>query len=330
MLEVGELFFREDGTIETTTTSTGLPLSDAALIDAYTDHLLLERHLSGHTADAYRADLTALAIFLARGRIGLLDVSYPVLRRWLAHLRTREYARSTVARKTASVRGFYSWAARRGMIEASPAALLAHRAGGSRLPAVLKPLEAGELAESPAEDSIGLRDRAVLELLYGCGLRVSELSGLDVEDVDPEGGRVRVLGKGRKERMVPMGEPAREAVKRYLREARPAMSPGASVAGRSAGTSDGRTLFFNRRGKRMTPRDVRAMLDGYVRLTLGARNVSPHTLRHSFATHLLEGGADIRVVQELLGHSNLSTTQRYTHVSKGRLFDSYRQSHPRA
>ncbi|MBA3551637.1 MAG: tyrosine recombinase [Actinobacteria bacterium] len=310
----------------TTSTSTGSPLSDGALIDAYSDHLLLERHLSGHTADAYRADLTSLAIFLARGRIGLLDVSYPILRRWLAHLRTREYARSTVARKTASVRGFYSWAARRGMIEASPAALLAHRAGGSRLPAVLKPLEAGALAEAPAEDSIGLRDRAVLELLYGCGLRVSELSGLDVEDVDPEGGRVRVLGKGGKERMVPMGEPAREAVKRYLREARQAMSPGPGVAG----TSRGRTLFFNRRGKRMTPRDVRAMLDGYVRLTLGARNVSPHTLRHSFATHLLEGGADIRVVQELLGHSNLSTTQRYTHVSKGRLFDSYRQSHPRA
>jgi site-specific recombinase XerD len=176
-----------------------------------------------------------------------------------------------------------------------------------------------------------LRDRAVLELLYGCGLRVAELCGLDVEDVDVEGQRVRVMGKGGKERVVPMGDFAAQAVVDYLREGRVAYLPSVeSREGRPASEADGSALFLNRRRRRLGSRDARALVDRYVRAVLEGRKVSPHTLRHSFATHLLEGGADIRTVQDLLGHASLATTQRYTHVSRGRLFEAYRRSHPRA
>ncbi|MGH2556060.1 MAG: tyrosine-type recombinase/integrase, partial [Actinomycetota bacterium] len=178
-----------------------------------------------------------------------------------------------------------------------------------------------------------LRDRAVLELLYGCGLRVAELCGLDVDDVDVDGQRVRVMGKGGKERVVPMGDFAARAVRDYLSDGRSAfISPPDPKTGTSSAPdpADRSALFFNRRKKRMGPRDARAMVDRYVREVLEGRKVSPHTLRHSFATHLLEGGADIRSVQDLLGHASLATTQRYTHVSRGRLFEAYRQSHPRA
>jgi site-specific recombinase XerD len=214
------------------------------------------------------------------------------------------------------------------------------------LPTVLKPAEAERLAEAPrSPDAIGLRDRAILELLYGCGLRVAELCGLDLWDIDPEAQWVRVLGKGAKERIVPMGDFAAEALREYLAggrdglrppsyEASPAAArPGTETANAQVPTSwkvNQAALFFNRRKKRMTPRDVRAMLNRYLGDELSGRKVSPHTLRHSFATHLLEGGADIRTVQDLLGHASLATTQRYTHVSRGRLFEAYRLSHPRA
>ena len=166
----------------------------------------------------------------------------------------------------------------------------------------------------------------MLELLYGSGLRVAEACGLNLEDLDLEGQRVRVMGKGGKERVVPMGDFAAEALGRYLEDGRGAFLPGPES--RARGAED--VLFFNRRKKRMTPRDARAMVDRYVRFALAGRSVSPHTLRHSFATHLLEAGADIRAVQELLGHASLATTQRYTHVSRTRLFEAYRRSHPRA
>jgi integrase/recombinase XerC len=229
------------------------------------------------------------------------------------------------------------------MMQTNPATLLSGPAPASRLPTVLKPVEAEMLATAPevaadagadaisSRDPRRLRDRAVLELLYGCGLRVAELCGLNVEDVDVEGGWVRVMGKGGKERVVPMGDFAGGAVRDYLHEGRAALIPtveeNESVSGSAAERS---ALFLNRRKKRMGPRDARAMVERYVREVLQGRKVSPHTLRHSFATHLLEGGADIRAVQELLGHASLATTQRYTHVSRGRLFEAYRQSHPRA
>jgi integrase/recombinase XerC len=305
-----------------------VPPAAARAIDAFVTHLSLERRLSPHTVTAYRQDVTSLAVFLDRAGTSLLDARYPQLRRWLAQLTTRGYARASIARKAASVRTFFAWAARRGLVPANPAALLARPSPASRLPIVLKPGEAGRLAEAPDGDGpIVLRDRAILELLYASGLRVAELCGLDQWDVDIEGRRVRVMGKGSKERIVPMGDVAAVALAAYLAGGRPALAPDATDGSAPDGASA--AMFFNRRRKRMTPRDVRAMMQRYVRPALGARTVGPHTLRHSFATHLLEGGADIRVVQDLLGHASLATTQRYTHVSRSTLFAAHRRSHPR-
>jgi integrase/recombinase XerC len=317
---------------------------DASAIEAFVDHLQLERGLSAHTVRAYRNDVASLSTFLRRGGRSLMDADHAVLRRWLAQLRTRGYARTSLHRKAAAVRTFYAWATRRRIVETNPAALLSGPSPASRLPAVLKASEAELLATAPEDagkqradtgrppDRRSLRDRAVLELLYGCGLRVAELCGLNVEDVDVDSQRVRVMGKGRKERVVPMGDFAAQAVVDYLREGRAVYLP--SAEGQEKGSvsrgADGAALFFNRRRKRLGPRDARALVDRYVRAVLDGRKISPHTLRHSFATHLLEGGADIRTVQDLLGHASLTTTQRYTHVSRGRLFEAYRRSHPRA
>ena len=297
---------------------------DAGLIDRFVRHLTLERRLSAHTASGYRADLSGLAVFLARSGTGLHAVTYPLLRRWLAHLATRGYARTSIARKAASVRSFYRFLNARGVLEANPAVLLSAPRLPSRLPAVLRQTEARALVEAPQrDDGYGVRDRAILELLYGTGLRVSELCRLDVQDVDLERRRVRVFGKGGKEREVPIGDPAAEAVEEYVIRARSGQAPDPSA-------TDVPALFFNRRRRRIGPREVRTLVDGYLRAALPGRQGSPHTLRHSFATHLLEGGADIRAVQELLGHASLANTQRYTHVSRGRLFAAYRSSHPRA
>jgi integrase/recombinase XerC len=302
---------------------------DANVVDGFVDHLSLERGLSPHTVAAYRSDVSSLAAFLHRAGVGLPEATYPQLRRWLAHLTTRGYARSSMARKGASIRTFYAWASRRGVVVANPASLLSRPAPAYRLPTVLKAGEAAALMEAPAgEGPIALRDRAILELLYSCGIRVAELCSLDLRDVDLVGRRVRVMGKGSKERVMPLGDFAAEAVHVYLASGRAAMAP--DVPEPTAGRAGEAAVFFNRRRRRMTPRDVRAMMQRYVQGTLGDRKVSPHTMRHSFATHLLEGGADIRAVQELLGHASLATTQRYTHVSKGTLFDAYRRSHPRA
>jgi integrase/recombinase XerC len=303
--------------------------ADARAIEAFVDHLRLERRLSPHTVEAYRADVASLATFLERGRVPVLEAPYPLLRRWLAHLATRGYARSSIARKAASVRTFYTWAWRRGLAKANPGALLARPKAESRLPTVLRTTEAERLATQPSgDDPIALRDRAILELLYGSGLRVAELCGLDVADVDLGAQRVRVLGKGSKERVVPVGDYAAQAIAVYLEGGRTWFLVRRPMASSPRLSLD--ALFLNRRGKRLTPRDARAAVDRYVKEVLQGRKVSPHTLRHSFATHLLEGGADIRTVQELLGHASLATTQRYTHVSKGRLFDAYQRSHPRA
>lgn len=302
---------------------------DVSVVEAFVDHLSLERGLSPHTVAAYRSDVSSLAAFLHRAGVGLPGATYPQLRRWLAHLTTRGYARSSMARKGASIRTFYAWASRRGVVVANPASLLSRPVPAYRLPTVLKVGEAATLMEAPAEEGpIALRDRAILELLYSCGIRVAELCSLDLRDVDLDGRRVRVMGKGSKERVVPMGDFAAEAVSAYLASGRASMAP--DVPEPTPGRAGQAAVFFNRRRRRMTPRDVRAMMQRYVQGTLGDRKVSPHTMRHSFATHLLEGGADIRAVQELLGHASLATTQRYTHVSKGTLFDAYRRSHPRA
>jgi integrase/recombinase XerC len=305
------------------------PGDDADAIRGFVDHLALERHLSAHTVQAYRSDLEHLARFLERQGGSLASAEYPTLRRFLAHEMTLGYARSSVARRVAAIHTFYRWARARGIVESDPAALLGRPKVVSRLPTVLRPAEAAALVQAPEIDAdeagdlferaVALRDGAVLELLYGSGLRVAEVAGLTLDRVDLDRGRVTVLGKGAKEREVPLSDFAIDAVRAYLAEGRHRLMGAGSAA-----------LFFNRKGKPLGPRDIRALVGRYGGRTLSGRHVSPHTLRHSFATHLLEGGADIRAVQELLGHASVATTQRYTHVSRTRLFDAYRQSHPRA
>jgi integrase/recombinase XerC len=306
-----------------------LPPSELDLIDAFVDHLRLERHLSAHTLAAYRRDLIHLATFLHRGRSSLLDAERQTLRRFLAQQHSLGYARASVARRVAAIHTFYRWAVVDGRSSADPSSLLGRPKVVGRLPTVLRPAEADLLVEAPpsvsvdepdpVEDAIVLRDSAVLELLYGSGLRVSEIAALSVDRVDLTRARVRVMGKGAKEREVPMSEPSVAALRDWLDRGRPCIAADGS-----------QVLFFNRRRKPIGPRDIRALVEGYSKRLLPGRRVTPHTLRHSFATHLLEGGADIRVVQELLGHASVATTQRYTHVSRSRLFEAYERSHPRA
>jgi site-specific recombinase XerD len=301
--------------------------ADERLIDAFADHLALERRLSPHTVAAYRRDLRQLATFLGRQGRSLVSVSYPELRRFLAQQATLGYARSSIARRVGTIHTFYRWAVSREVLERDPAALLGRPKVRNRLPAVLRPREAAALVEAPAphgdaeplERGVVLRDRAILELMYGSGLRVAEVAGLTVDRLDLTRGRVIVMGKGSKEREVPLSDPARASIADYLVEGRAPMAAEGSAA-----------AFFNRRKKPIGTRDIRRLVGRYGARTLSGRRVTPHTLRHSFATHLLEGGADIRAVQELLGHASVATTQRYTHVSRSRLFDAYRQSHPRA
>jgi tyrosine recombinase XerC len=297
-------------------------LKDVRLIEEFVQHLALERRLSPHTIAAYRGDLLGLATFLGRSGTDLGGATHTLLRRWLAHLSTRGYARTTVARKAAAVRSMYRYLAGRGRVPSNPAALLAAPKLPALLPSVLKEGEAATLVEAAeGDDPYVLRDRAILELLYATGIRVAELCRLDVGDIDLERGRVRVLGKGGAEREVPFGDVALDALAAYLRTARQGLL-------REGGPVE--AVFLNRRGKRTTTRDIRSVVQKYRDRVLTGRHASPHTLRHSFATHLMEGGADIRAVQELLGHTSLATTQRYTHVSRRRLFGVYRDSHPRA
>jgi integrase/recombinase XerC len=309
-----------------------LPPSEADPIDAFVSHLALERHLSTHTVVAYRRDLTQLATFLHRQGETLRSASYPLLRRFLAQLHTLGYARATVARKVGAIHSFYRWAVADGSMTDDPSSLLGRPKVVNRLPTVLRPAEAAALAEAPpseaasavpaepsVERAVALRDVAALELMYGSGLRVGELAGLTIERVDLDRRRVSVMGKGAKEREVPISDYAAEALDAYLREGRPLLAPDGS-----------RELLHNRRKKPFSSRDIRTMVERYGGTVLPGRRVTPHTLRHSFATHLLEGGADIRAVQELLGHASVATTQRYTHVSRARLFQAYEQSHPRA
>lgn len=305
----------------------GLPRTEIELLRAFEDHLALERRLSPNTVAAYAGDLGQLAVFLTRDRSSLGGAPYRLLRRFLAQQHTRGYARATIARRVGAIRTFYRWAVSTGRLESDPSVLLGRPKVINRLPTVLRPAEAEALAESPPrsedgeplERAVASRDRAVLELLYGSGLRVGEVATLTVDRIDVPRGRVLVLGKGSKEREVPISEYAADAVGDYLREGRPVIA-----------AEDSSQLFFNRRRKPFSERDIRSMVQRYGATLLPGRRVTPHTLRHSFATHLLEGGADIRAVQELLGHASVATTQRYTHVSRRRLFEAYGLAHPRA
>jgi tyrosine recombinase XerC len=293
-------------------------------LEAFVAHLRDERGLSVHTVAAYRRDLIQFLQYA--GRAGVTDpgqVEPLLLRRFLALQRTRGLAAASIARKAAALRAAFRFLGRRGLVPENPAAGLGVPRGPKRLPVVLKPRQVDRLLAGPEPvDPIGLRDRAILELLYATGIRVGELCGLRLGDVDLAADTVLVLGKGAKQRVVPFGEPARVALLEYLANGRAAMLPGAAV--------DREVLFFNRRRRPMTQRDVRGMLERYRAAAGAPAGTSPHTLRHSYATHLLEGGADLRAVQELLGHVALTTTQIYTHVSNERLRRVYEQAHPRA
>ncbi len=278
------------------------------------------------TVRAYRSDVESFAEWAARsGVVGPGEVDRILLRRYLAYLATRGYERRSIARKAAALRRYFAFAKRRGLSEADPSRRLTASSGDGRLPRVLTPgelealLEGPESAPTPQDPRVRatrLRDDAVLELLYGSGLRVSECCGLDRDGLDLAGGTVTVWGKGGKQRRVPMSEPSADACRKYLELARPVLSGPETPPD---------AVFLNARGRRLGSRDVRRIID---RRTVVPTH--PHALRHTYATHLLDGGADLRVVQELLGHASLRTTQRYTHVSQERLVGVYKKAHPRA
>lgn len=280
---------------------------------------------SPHTRKAYESDLRQFVAWAGRGgAAGPQSVDHLVLRRYLAYLTTRGMARPTIARKAAALRAFFGWLRRRGVVTVDPTRNLRTPRGDRRLPRVPKAAEVATLLEvAPAEEGVAaavtLRDAAILEVLYGAGLRVSELCGLGPSDVDLQGGMVTVLGKRSKIRRVPLGEMAIAAIRAYLDRGRAILSGPSSPPD---------ALFLNRRGRRLTPRDAHRILER--RLLTDGRAISPHSLRHAYATHLLEGGADLRAVQELLGHADVATTQLYTHLTKDRLRAVYDATHPRA
>lgn len=295
------------------------------LLHAYGRHLGAERGRSPHTRRAYLGDVRNLLTFAAgRGILDLDELRIADLRAWLGGQADAGAARSTIARRAASARTFLGWAAHTGRIPTDPSLRLVAPRRHSALPDVLKQTEAGQLLDVAAvraddADPIHVRDRAMLELLYASGIRVGELAALDVDDLDLDQRVVRVMGKGSKERVVPFGEPARRGLLAWL-----------AVRATLATPTSGPALFLGRRGRRVDARQVRSTVHEMLSHLPDAPDLGPHGLRHSAATHLLEGGADLRMVQELLGHASLATTQLYTHVSVERLRTSYEQAHPRA
>lgn len=322
--------------------------SREVVIDAYERHLRLERNRSPHTVRAYLADLRDFLASVdgdripvsagdtgdpatprpdapARPETPLKDIRLADLRAWLGVLASAGAARSSVARRSAALRTFFGWATRQGHVDLDPSLRLVAPKRHRTLPPVLAKDDAAGLLDVAAvaaddDDPVHLRDRAILELLYATGVRVGELTGLDIDDVDLGNDVVRVIGKGDKERRVPFGGPARSALREWLDRGRP----------RLLAEGSGPSLFLGRRGRRIDPRQVRTLVHDMLTHVPDAPDLGPHGLRHSAATHLLEGGADLRMVQELLGHASLATTQIYTHVSIERLAASYAQAHPRA
>jgi integrase/recombinase XerC len=308
-----------------------MPLDVAALppeLQRFAAHLETERRASPHTRRAYLADLAQYAEFLAGQGAPLVPSSPALVRAFVARAAATAGATS-LGRKLSTLRSFYRFLVREGLAPGNPARAVGTPRRPKRLPHVLPEEEVAALVEAPAAAAEGaaaplaLRDRAFLELLYASGLRVSELTGLAVGDLDLSGRLVRVLGKRRKERIVPFGTAAAEALRRYVEQGRPALA----AAGREG--RDG-ALFLNHRGGRLTARSVARRIARWVLAAGLPRHVHPHVLRHSFATHLLGNGADLRGIQELLGHASLSTTQRYTHLDWKRLAEVYDRSHPRA
>ena len=298
----------------------------ARLLGEYERHLVSERDLATHTVRAYLGDVAGLLQHAARlGHVDATRLDLRTLRSWLAKQQTVGRSRTTLARRATAARVFTAWLLRTGRAESDAGASLGSPKAHPSLPPVLRADEAADLirmAARLADDGspVGIRDVAMLELLYATGIRVGELVGLDLDHVDRDRNVVRVLGKGRKERAVPFGHPAARALERWLAHGRPALR----VEGAGA------ALFLGARGRRIDQRAVRTLVHRRIAEVPGAPDIGPHGLRHTAATHLLEGGADLRSVQELLGHASLATTQLYTHVTTDRLRRAYHQAHPRA
>ncbi len=288
----------------------------------FLDYLTYERNVSINTVGAYRTDLESFLEFLsdqyltmARDQIDLQRLDHLAIRSYLAHLARKKLSRASIARHLSTLRSFFKYLMREGTVEANPARGVATPRREKHLPSVLQSSEVALLFEIPDLSSpLGVRDRAWLELLYASGLRISELVGIDLDDIELRARLVKVRGKGSKERIVPFGTKAAEAIRAYL----------------DVRTSEEDALFVNYRGQRITVRSVRRLFNTYVRAASLRAGISPHTLRHSFATHLLNAGADLRSIQELLGHASLSTTQKYTHLNDWQLIAVYKKAHPRA
>jgi integrase/recombinase XerC len=304
-----------------------MPVDVAALPDEvqrFDRWLTGERRASVDTRRAYLGDLAAYVAYLEEISVALVPSSPAAVRGWLGR-ETASCGPTSIGRKLSTVRSFYRFLVKERAATSNPARAVQAPRRPKKLPEVLSEADVAVLLEAPAlAGPLALRDLAFLELLYSSGLRVSELTGLDLDDLDLAEGMVRVLGKGRKERVVPVGGPARDALRRWIGEGRPVL-----LAGPDAGRAPG-ALFVNYRGGRLTPRSVARRLDRWVIAAGLPRHVHPHVLRHCFATHLLSSGADLRGIQELLGHASLSTTQRYTHLDWKRLAEVYDQAHPRA
>jgi integrase/recombinase XerC len=290
----------------------------------FLDYLAVERNVSPNTVTAYRNDLESFLGFLcndyftlARDQLDLRRIDHLAVRAYLAHLARRKLSRSSIARHLSAMRSWFKYLMREAVVDANPARTVATPKREKHLPSVLQPSDVALLLEQPDTSTpLGARDRAFLELLYASGLRIAELVGIDIDDVELRARLVKVRGKGAKERIVPFGSKAEEALRAWLsvREAPP----------------EEEAMFVNYRGERITQRSVRRLFDGYVRDAALRAGISPHTMRHSFATHLLNAGADLRAIQELLGHASLSTTQKYTHLNDWELMKVYRKAHPRA
>lgn len=288
-------------------------------LEKFLNYLRIEKNASGHTILNYSLDLKMFADFLKSENREVETTDHILLRKFLITFKNKNYSSSTVARKLASLRSFFTFLCRDGYLKRNPALAIATPKRDKKLPVFLGVEAMARLIESPPGNNLyGLRDAAILETLYSTGIRVSELVGLDIERLDFISGVVKVMGKGKKERLVPIGDKAMRVIRAYLDKRDLIIK------------QEKKALFLNKLGTRLTDRSVRRIIEKYIRSLSIKEHISPHSLRHSFATHLLDRGADLRSVQELLGHANISTTQIYTHVSTERLKSVYDKTHPRA
>lgn len=297
------------------------------MIGDFLNYLTYEKNVSINTVEAYRSDLESFVQFLcedyltiARDQLDWKRVDHLTIRAYLAHLARRKMSRSSTARHLSALRSLFKYLMREGVVEKNPARVVATPKREKQLPSVMQPADVALLIDQPdTSTALGMRDVAWLELLYASGLRISELVGIDLDHIELHARLVKVRGKGSKERIVPFGRKAEAALRAYL-----------PVRGDLVKDTDEAALFVNYRGQRITTRSVRRLFDTYLRRASLRAGISPHTMRHSFATHLLNSGADLRAIQELLGHASLSTTQKYTHLNDWQLIEVYRKAHPRA